>query len=138
MSLSQSQPKSTSLDSLNTQQERFNSKLVPFSPCCALLRLVTLGASIQPWQPGPQTTMPMSLFYSSRASTLTYITGKQHSPCLYPRNRSRQDFSSVISPLDRYLVNPFHLKFSLTGLCYQLQHYKKGTSKCDKQASDTM
>lgn len=88
------------------QQERLNSQLVLLSPCCALLRLVTLGASLQPWQPGPQTTMPMSFFTRFMCQHTHWYDGKQYSPCLSLQVRSSQVFDSVISQLNRqrYLV----------------------------------
>lgn len=87
---------STSLDSHNTQQECLNSKLVRFSTCCALLRLVSLGASIQPWQPGPQNNNA-NVFHSlvSCASTLTSMMANSVLPvCL---SKSVQATFSILS-----------------------------------------
>lgn len=89
-------PISTSLDSHNTQQEHLNRKLVRFSPCCALLHLVTLGASIQPWQPGPQNNNA-NVFHSlvSCASTLTSMMANSVLPvCL---SKSVQAKFSILS-----------------------------------------
>lgn len=91
--LSGNLPNSSSLDGQNTQQERLNSKLVCFSPCCALLHLVSLGASIQPWQPGPQINNA-NVFHSlvSCASTLTSMMANSVLPVCLCSNQFKPSF----------------------------------------------
>lgn len=89
-------------------------------PACSsqsLLCLVTLGASIQPWQPGPQTTMLVCFFNRfMRQRTHKYIDNtKQYSPRLSPQTRSSQVLNSVSSHLSQrpHLVLQFHLSCHL-------------------------
>ena len=75
----------------------------------SLLCLVTMGASIQPWQPGPQTTMPMSFFTCFMCQhTHQYDDNtKQYSSCLVsPKITSSQVLNSVSR--QRYVVLHFH------------------------------
>lgn len=91
-------PNSTSLDSHNTQQERLNSKLVLFSPCCALLRLVTFGCFNPAMAARSAKQQCQCLFFTCFMCQHTHqYDGKQYSPCLSLRIRSSQVFPILSS-----------------------------------------
>lgn len=78
-------PTFASLDSHNTQQERLNSKLVPLSPCCALLLWVLQSSHGS--QVRKQQCQCLYLLVSC-ASTLTKMTAPNSiSPVYLPKNQ---------------------------------------------------
>lgn len=118
--------------SLGTQQEQLSTaslfRSVLVVPC---LRLVTLGASIQPWQPGPQSNNAgVFLGVCSchvPAHSLTQWQTTMFS-CLHPGIRQRRGLSSVHLTA-RYLIlswTSFFLQTWLLSarLCYFLRCYK--------------